>query len=165
MFRVQVCLDNSDRSRVAKVSEFKRIPGYWDAIQLTSRVPSPEGRLSYSGYRVIKVRVIKTYLYQECLFSVVARNTPVREKHCFVHCVAKIRCQPFRNLNRESISELITFSVKYFDPKIRMNGNEKCVFIWGKPSDMSAIACGALIPIAGVNQMATETRRTCLSNS
>ena len=33
---VQVCLDNSDWSGVAKVSELKRIPSYLDAIQSTS---------------------------------------------------------------------------------------------------------------------------------
>ena len=44
---VQVCLDNSDWSGVAKVSELERIPSYLDAIQSTSRVPSPERCPSY----------------------------------------------------------------------------------------------------------------------
>ena len=60
---VQVCLDNSDWSGVAKVSELEWIPSYWDTIQSTSRVPSPESRSSYSRFRVMKVRVIETHLY------------------------------------------------------------------------------------------------------
>ena len=60
---VQVCLDNSDWSGVAKVSELERIPSYCDASQLTGRILLPESCPSYSGFRVIKVRVIETHLY------------------------------------------------------------------------------------------------------
>ena len=60
---VQVCLANSDWSGVAKVSELEQIPSYREAIQLTSRIPLPESRPRYGGFRVIKVRVIETHLY------------------------------------------------------------------------------------------------------
>ena len=55
---VNTCVsDNADWSGVAKASELEWIPSYWDVIQLTSRVPSPEGRPIYSGFRVIETHV------------------------------------------------------------------------------------------------------------
>ena len=65
---IQGRLDNSDRLGVAKVSKLERIPSYWDAIQSTSRIPSRESRPTYSGFRVLIVRVIETHLYSNPVF-------------------------------------------------------------------------------------------------
>ena len=59
------CLDNSDWSGVAEVSELERIPSYWDGFQATSRVPSPGSRPTCSGFRLVKVRVIETLVYPQ----------------------------------------------------------------------------------------------------
>ena len=60
---VQVCLDNSDWSGVAKVSELQRNPSYRDTFQSTSTARTSEKFQICSGIRVITVRVIETHLY------------------------------------------------------------------------------------------------------
>ena len=60
---LQVCLDTSDRFGVRQVSGLSWIPVYNCTIQSMSKVPPPENRLVYRGFRFIGVRYIETYLY------------------------------------------------------------------------------------------------------
>ena len=88
-FLVLVCLDNSDWSQVAKVPKLWRILRFWDAIQSTSRFLSPELRPSYSGFRVIKVRIIETHLYNKRYMHLPILQRKQTDKSSHQHPVPK----------------------------------------------------------------------------
>ena len=104
---IQEGRNNLDRSRVAKVSEFKRNPSYLDTFQSTSKVLSPEKCPRYSGIRVTSVRVIGAYLY--CL----------QQKHwSLVECICSFLAKLLVWLPRKVfvlLSKIIFYGSKYLE--------------------------------------------------